>query len=109
MTTQELAAIADAMRALIVDEDREKAFAQKGIREGVRKANLRCAMESARRFNRDLDSQRHLLELARAKQEAGEPVPDDLSVVLRAAAVLYRAERERIVERFGLRQQATSP
>jgi hypothetical protein len=104
MTTEELDAVADALRVLVVEEAARPAATKDGPSRGAaHRVNMQLAKAAADRFNLQLDAQRLLLERACEKHDAGERVPDDLRVQLMAAAVLYKAERLRIEERFGLR------
>jgi AMMECR1 domain-containing protein len=57
------------------------------------------ACDAIQRYNKEIE--RHRATIAAARQ-AGVVRPD-VEVELRAAAVLYADERERLVRRFGLR------
>ncbi len=81
MTPDELDRIDSAFRAL-------------AVREGD-SAHARLAV---RRFNAEIERQRAAIAAARA----GKELTPQSEVELRAAAVLYTDERDRIVRRFGL-------
>ncbi len=57
------------------------------------------ARVAVQRYNAEVERQRAVLASARA----GGPLSPQSEVELRAAAVLYANERDRIVQRFGLR------
>jgi hypothetical protein len=104
MTTEELDAITDVLRVLVVGDEARSAATRDGpSREAAHRVNMQLAKDAADRFNAQVEAQRLLLGRARAKHDAGERVPDELRVELMAAAVLYKVERERIEQRFGLR------
>jgi len=104
MTAEELDAVADALRMFSVEATPPTGPKNATARQvAAHSANMQLAKDAASRFNAQVGPQRVLLESARAKHEAGEPVPVDIRVQLMAAAVLYRAERDRIEQRFGLR------
>ena len=103
MTTEELDTIADSLRPFVVNDEARSTAAKGPSREAAHRVNIQLAQEAAHRFNVQLEPQRLLLERARANQSLGERIPENLRVELRAAAVLFRAERGRIEQRFGLR------
>jgi hypothetical protein len=84
MSREDLESLADAFRRIDVDPawPREGQFA-------------------ARRYNAASEAERALLE---ATLQAGGAA-DALEVALRGAAALYRAERERVLVRFNLRER----
>jgi hypothetical protein len=101
MTTEELDAIAATVRALMVDDPTRPARTRNAAKRLTQQSEF--AKSAVHRFNLQVEVQRLLLERARAKHDAGERVPADLQVELRAAAVLYSVERDRIVRSCGLR------
>jgi hypothetical protein len=52
------------------------------------------------RFNARIEHERTRLHDARASLDGTGSLPLDLEVVLRAAAVMFKVERERIAQRF---------
>jgi hypothetical protein len=103
MTTEELDGIASAVRGLMVDDSVRPAGTKRAAQQLAR---WEFATRAVQRFNVQVEAQRLLLERARAKHDSGERVPDELQVELRATAVLYGVERDRIVRSLGLRQGA---
>jgi len=73
----------------------EKAFRALAFRE----TDPAVARLEVQRYNAEVERQRALLASARN----GEALTPQSEVELRAAAVLYANERDRIVRRFGLR------
>ncbi|HET9597435.1 MAG TPA: hypothetical protein VFP65_17735 [Anaeromyxobacteraceae bacterium] len=57
------------------------------------------ACEAIQRYNAEIE--RHRAAIAAARREGA--VKPEVEVELRAAAILYAVERERLVRRFGLR------
>jgi hypothetical protein len=82
MTAEELDRLDEAFRAL-----------------SYRETDPAPARVEVQRFNAEIERQRALLASARA----GEALTPQREVELRAAAILYANERDRIVRRFGLR------
>jgi hypothetical protein len=104
MTAEELDTIAHALRVFAVDETLPTgAKAATARAAAARSVSMQFARNAAGRFNVQLEPQRLLLDRARANHDAGERVPVDIRVELMAAAVLFKGERERIEQRFGLR------
>jgi hypothetical protein len=64
----------------------------------VRENDSAAARLAVRRFNAEVEQQRAMLATARS----GKLLTPEGEVELRAAAVLYAEERDRIVRRFGL-------
>jgi hypothetical protein len=73
----------------------DKAFRALACRE----TDSAPARMEVQRYNAEVERQRALLASARA----GEQLTPQSEVELRAAAILYANERDRIVRRFGLR------
>ena len=60
------------------------------------------AKRAALRFNAQLEQERARLKGARATQGRARPIPMKLEIELRAAAVMYGVERERVVRRWNI-------
>ena len=58
------------------------------------------AKDAVRRFNAKIEQERSRLGAARATLGESGSLPSDIAVALRAAAVMFTVERERIVRRY---------
>jgi hypothetical protein len=83
MTSEELDSIDHALSALAIHD---------GFCAGAKAAALR--------FNARVQQERSRCEGARATHEQARAVPADLEIELRAAAIMYVVERERIAARW---------
>ncbi len=91
MTTQDLDCIDRALSVLVIGD---------GYCAGAKSA--------AQRFNSQIQQERSRLKCARATHEQARRVSPDVEIELRASAVMYVVERERIVRLWSISSRLPS-